>query len=310
MSRFVLGIDVGGTNIKCGLVDPSGKISLRTAFPTKSFAQSKSALIKALVSCAQKTITQNDIGKKDILGIGIGFPGLVDFPKGMVHCLVNIPGWKNVFVKKIIQQEIGIPTFVDNDVNLMALGEWKFGAGRGVKNVVCITLGTGVGGGLIINNALYRGEGFSAGEIGHTPINENGPRCNCGGTGCLERYVGNKYLLEKSKKIFRGKTISFPEITRLAAKGNRKAIAFWEEVGFHLGIGLTGVVNILNPDRIVIGGGVSNNHRYLFPAIKKTILQRAMKIPARMAKIVKAQLGEDAGIIGAQVLVNHAVSAK
>ena len=305
MQKFVLGIDIGGTNIRFGLINRQGHLISKTSLSTKSFIRHKNKLITSLVLEIRKITEEKKLRKSQILGIGIGLPGLVNTPKGLVYLLTNIPGWKNVPLKKIIEKRLRIPTFIDNDVNLMALGEWRYGAGDGLKDIVCITLGTGIGGGLIINHRLYRGEGFSAGELGHIPINEKGPMCNCGGVACLERYIGNKTLLSKARRLFKKKDISLEDITSMASKGNKKALEFWNEVGVKLGVGLSGVVNLLNPQRIVIGGGVSGAHRFFFSSVRKTLKQRAMKIPAQMVEIVKAKLGNDAGIIGARVLVEN-----
>lgn len=303
---YVLGVDIGGTNIKLGLVNPSGRVISKTNLFTSSFAQDKKRLIGAIAVCAQRIFNDNQLRKRDILGIGMGLPGLIDMKRGIVHFLVNIPGWKDVPLKSIMEKKIGLPVFIDNDVNLMALGEWRFGAGRGFKNLVCITLGTGVGGGLILDNALYRGEGFSAGEIGHIPLVENGPHCKCGGYGCLERYLGNYYLLAEAKKIFKKNAITLEEISQRAAQGEVRAIKFWQKAAGHLGSGLTGIVNLLNPRCIIIGGGVANAFVYFIKPLRRIVKTRAMKVPAAMVKIVKAQLGNDAGIIGAQVLVSDA----
>lgn len=310
MKKSVLAIDVGGTNIKLGLVSPSGRISSRTNLSTTSFIQGKESLIEAVVSVSRRMIAENRLNNKDILGVGIGLPGLVDVRRGVVGVLTNIPGWRNVSLKKIIESKLKIPVFIDNDANVITLGEWKFGAGRGFKNMICITLGTGVGGGLVIEDALYRGEGFSAGEIGHMPLAETGLKCNCGGYGCLETYVGNQRLLRKAKIIFKDNNISLEEISRLAFYNNRTALRFWKEAAIHLGNGLAGVVNLLNPRCIVIGGGIANAHRYLFRIIRETLKKRALKIPTGMVKIVKAKLGSDAGLIGAQVLVHDAHLSK
>lgn len=203
-----------------------------------------------------------------------------------------------------MEQKLKISTFIENDVNLITLGEWTFGAGRGLRNLVCMTLGTGVGGGLVLDNALYRGEHFAAGEIGHMPLNENGPTCNCGGWGCFERYVGNRSLLKNASLIF-GRDIPLEEIFRLANKGEKRALHFWEEAATHIGNGLVGLVNLLNPRLIIIGGGVSNNFKFLKEKIQMIIRKRAMPVQAETVKIVRAQLGDDAGIIGAEALVRE-----
>ncbi len=308
MSKFVLGIDVGGTNIKMGLVSFSGKLIYRTLLATKTFMRSKKHLTDVLIEGSIHLIQHHRLTKKDILGIGIGLPGLVNHARGVVHVLTNIPGWKNVPLKSICEKKINIPVFIDNDVNVMTLGEWRYGAGKGFDHLVCITLGTGVGGGLVLNGQLYRGQGWSAGEIGHIPLNEKGPVCKCGGYGCLERCVGSSYLVEKAKKYFGKKQVSLEQINDWANQGNPKALRFWQETAEHIGNALVGVVNLLNPGRIIIGGGIANAHRHLFKPIEQVIKRRSMKIPALTVKIVKARLDENAAIIGAQVLVKDAIS--
>ncbi|MBI3314412.1 MAG: ROK family protein [Candidatus Omnitrophica bacterium] len=307
MKKYVVGVDVGGTNIKLGIVHPRGKVIARTCFATSPFASSKIRLINALAGAVLDIIVQAGLTKKDIAGIGVGLPGPIDHAAGVVRFLPNIPGWRNVRLRAILGQKTGLPVVVDNDVKLITLAEWKFGAGRGAANMMCITLGTGVGAGLILNNALYRGEGNAAGELGHVPLNEFGPDCNCGGWGCFETYVGNRCLTARANRIMNARGMTLERMYASAKTGNRKALRFWHETAGHLGNGLTGAVNLLNPRLIVIGGGVSNNHQFLFPTIKAVIRKRAMATQAAMVNITRAQLGDDAGIIGAQVLVlaNH-----
>lgn len=309
MNKLVVGIDVGGTNVKLGLISQSGRIIDRTNFLTRSYVRNKKRLIDAICEEAKNLISKNHLVPRNISGIGIGLPGLVDPLKGIVQFLPNIPGWRGVPLKQIMQRRMRIPTFLENDVNLITLGEWRFGAGVGVEDMVCITLGTGVGGGLILNNQLYRGPGFSAGEVGHIPINENGPRCNCGGFACLERCVGNRYLSRKIKTIFK-KALSLEDVHALAVKGDCRAVCFWKETAVHIGNGLVGVVNLLNPRRIIIGGGIANSHRFLFKTIEQTIKARAMKVQGAMVKIVKTKLGNDGGIVGARVLVHQELCRK
>ena len=304
MKNVVIGVDVGGTNIKIGLVDEQGRIAARVHLPTQRCAHSKEGLTRAIVQECQSLAKIRRLDASQILGVGIGLPGLVNTQKGVVYSLTNIPGWKNVPLKKIIESRLKIPVFIDNDVNVMTLAEWKYGAGRGMKNMICITIGTGLGGGLIINDTLYRGEGFAAGELGHVPLNEKGQKCNCGGWGCLETYAGNRYLDVQARKIFK-KDITLENVTRQANQGSHQAIAFWQEVGEHVGNGLTGVVNVLNPSCIVIGGGIAQAHRHMFKVIQETIKKRAMHVQGKMVRIFKSKLGSDAGVIGARVLVKE-----
>ena len=308
--KYIIGVDVGGTNVKLGMVSPSGRVVARSHLNTKSFTRSRTHLIQAIVGTIEQLIADFKISKRDISGVGFGLPGQIDPTKGIVKFLPNISGWKNVPLRQIIQNKLKLPVFLGNDAHLITLAEWKFGAGRGVQNLICITLGTGVGGGLILNNALYRGEGFVAGEIGHVPLNEHGPACNCGGFGCFERFVGNQVLFAKAGKIFHLPEMTTEEMFRLAGRGNRKALRFWDETATHIGNGLVGAINLLNPRLIILGGGVANNFKFLHKKIKQVIDQRAMKVQAAMVKIVQSQLGDDAGIIGAQVLVKEFLSEK
>lgn len=307
MNKHVVSIDFGGTNIKLGLVALSGKIISRISFPTKDFGSHKEKLIDAIVAHIFKLIETKKIAKNQILGIGMGLPGLIDPQKGIVHFLPNVAGWRNVPLKKIMETKTQMPTFIDNDVNLMALGEWQYGAGKGEKNLLCMTLGTGVGGGLIIHNQLYRGESFAAGEIGHMPLNEYGPSCNCGGKACFERYVGNQVLQEKAAKIFKNKHMTLEDVFDLAKKDNIRAIQFWEEAAVHIGQALIGVVNLLNPRLIIIGGGVASSYFFMAKTIQQMIKKYCMKTQGAMVKVVKAKLGNDAALMGALVLVKENV---
>jgi len=306
MKKYVVGVDVGGTNIKLGLVHPKGVVIARSHFPTKPFSASKKKLIGALAHEINKIITSQGLKFKDIEGVGIGLPGLVNYDTGIVRFLPNIPGWKNVPLKSILEKKIKLPVYIENDVKLITLAEWKFGAGRGVKNLVCLTLGTGVGSGLILDDRLYRGVANAAGELGHMPLNEKGPACNCGGFGCFERYVGNRSLYALAEQIMNKKDLTTVTMFTLAEKGNAKALKFWKQAATHVGNGLVGIVNLLNPELIIIGGGISNNEKYLFPTIKEVIKKRAMSLQGSLVKIKRAKFGDDAGIIGAQVLVYNA----
>src|SRR3989338_5614354 len=305
MANYIIGIDVGGTNIKLGLINTKGKIIDRTRLNTKTFVHHKRKLMMAIVDSIRALIQKNQLTRKKISAIGIGLPGAVDSFKGIVKSLPNIPHWKNVPLRKYIQKRLSIPVFMDNDVNLITLGEWKFGAGRGYKNLICFTLGTGVGGGLILNGALYGGEGFVAGEIGHMPLNEIGPKCPCGGYGCFERYVGNAQLQQQARKIFRDSNLRLEDVFVRAEQGDKRAIQFWEATARHIGNALIGIVNLLNPKLIIVGGGVSNNFKFMGRAIKQLIQARAMKIQAQHLRVGRAKLGDDAGLLGAYALIKE-----
>jgi len=302
-SNFIIAIDLGGTNLKIALLDLSYKIRDKQVLSTKAFTK-KESLIAVIADSVKKIIKDNRLSKQDILGVGLGLPGPIDVKNGLVHFFPNIPGWKEVKLKDILEKSLKLPIFLDNDANLMALAEYKLGAARGFKNAVCITLGTGVGGGIILDGRLYRGLSFAAGEIGHIPINENGPRCNCGGIACLETYVGSNAILGHAKSLFK-RYISLEKLSVLAKRQNKKAILIWSKVGSQLGTALVGVVNLFNPDAIVIGGGVANAGKILFDRVREMIAKRAMDVQAHRVRVFKAKLGSDAGLIGAAIFVKE-----
>lgn len=303
--KYYLGIDLGATNLKIGLIDKN-KIISKSVLPTASFV-TQETLISAICNGINDILSDSKTHKKNILSVGIGLPGPIDYEKGVVRYLPNIKGWHNVGLRDILRRKTGLPIFIDNDANLMALAESRIGAAKGKRNVVGITLGTGVGGGIIIDGNLYRGSSFTAGELGHIPVNEIGPKCNCGGEACLERYIGNRYILENAKRIF-GKDITLEKLSQLAKQGNKKAVTIWHKAAKYLGIALSGVANLLDPEVIVIGGGVSNAGAIIFDKIRQTLKERAMPYQAKTVKIVRAKLGNDAGMIGAALLARESLS--
>ena len=318
--KVILGVDFGGTRIKIAMVDLEGRIRCRTGLDLRK-TWSWKKLLEVLSETVEALLAASAIPKRAVLGLGMGLPGLVDFEKGSVHHLVNVRGWKNVPAASLLRKRLKLPVFIDNDVNLMALGEATYGAARGFSYVICLTLGTGVGGGMIFKGQLYRGATLSAGEVGHIPVSQNGPRCACGSRGCLETYVGNRAISDRARERIRAGEKSLvqhwvgrrlrqvtPEmLSQAARRGDRLSLSIWKEVGEWIGIGLTGLVNVYNPDRIVIGGGVAEAGEILFRQIRKTLKERAMTFPMKSLQVVKAKLGNDAGVIGASVLVRRSL---
>jgi glucokinase len=301
--KFIIGIDLGGTNLKIALLDSKFRIKHKESLNTRKFSD-KAELIAAIASAVSRIINNFTLNNKDILGVGLGLPGPVDHDKGIVHFFPNIPGWKEVRLRDLLEKRLGLRVSIDNDAKLMALAEYRQGKASRFKNVLCITLGTGVGGSIIIDGKLYRGTNNAAGEIGHLPINESGPDCNCGGIACLEAYIGNNRIKEAGRRLFR-KEISPEELSSLAKSGNPKAFKIWDDVGARLGLALAGMVNILNLDAIIIGGGIANAGQFLFDKVNKTIRERAMTVQAKQVKVFKAELGNDAGMIGAAISVKE-----
>lgn len=306
---LTLGVDIGGTSVKTGLVDARGRIVAHRTVPTPSRVTPRQmvALVAQIVAPWRRRSGWR------VGGVGVGVPGLVDVERGLVHTLVNIRGWRRVPLRRLMQVALRMPAVVDNDVNLMALAEARHGAGRGAQALVCVAMGTGVGGGLVLEGRLFRGATSSAGEIGHVPIRPDGPRCRCGGRGCLEAYVGNRRIVARAGALMRQRRAASrrgmapaPEaLSRAADRGDRLAQAVWRAVAQDLGVALVGVVNFLNPDRIVIGGGVAQAGRWLWKPLRRLVRERAMAVPARAVRIVPAALGPSAGVVGAATLVRE-----
>jgi glucokinase len=234
---------------------------------------------------------------------------LVDSVNGRVWQLSNVAGWENVALTALLEEWTGLAAAIDNDAKAMAYAEWLFGAAHGGKNVVCVTLGTGVGGGLILDGKLYRGSALGAGEIGQMTIDPNGVPGQYGNFGALEKYVGHVQISERAQALYRGagltKTLeecSPFALTKAAGAGDTVAHRVWEEIGFFIGITLCDIVWLLNPDRIVIGGGVGQAGEYVFGPIRRVIEERTMKIFHEGLTIVPAKLGNDAGMIGSAAL--------
>lgn len=305
MAKYIIGIDVGGTNVKLGLIDPKGEVVSRLSFSTRNFSSTPERLTDAICESVGALLRKERVVKASVAGVGVGLPGLIDVKGGIVRTLPNISGWKDVPLKKLMEKKLGLRVQLENDVNMITLGEWKYGAGKGLSDVIFMTLGTGVGAGLILNGDIYRGPAFAAGEIGHAPLNEKGPECGCGGWGCFERYVGNKELQHMAIKIFKQRDITLEDVYQKAVEGKKKALGFWDMVGERVGNGLVGPVNILNPQAVVIGGGVSRSFAFFEPAVARTLRRRAMRTQAETVRIIKALLDDDAGIIGAKVLICH-----
>ncbi|MFH0855214.1 MAG: ROK family protein [Candidatus Omnitrophota bacterium] len=301
--KFIIGIDLGGTNLKVALLDLNYHIKDREMLSTRTFME-KGQLISGIVHSVNRFIKYNNLSKAEVLGVGLGLPGPTDADNGVVHFFPNIPGWKEVKLRGILIKKLALPVILDNDAKLMTIAEHRLGAARGFNNVLCMTLGTGIGGGLIINGKLYRGFNNVAGEVGHVPINEKGVSCNCGASGCLEAYVGNRRIAFEARKSFK-RNITLEELSGLAAKHNKIAVDVWRKIGGHLGFALAGVVNLLNLDAIVIGGGVAEAGKVLFDNINSALQAQAMSVQARRVKVLKAKLGSEAGIIGAAIMVKE-----
>ncbi len=310
-TRIALGIDFGGTAVKVGLVNEDGKILEETSFATAG-AHTQSAWLDRI------GIILADWERKGHhpAGIGVGVPGFTDFSRGFIYNLTNVPGWSSVPLAGIMRKRFARPVYVDNDVNAMALGEYAYGAGKGLTDVFFATLGTGVGGALVINGKIYRGAYSMAGEIGHVPIIMNGHRTP-EGRGGLETYVGNRQIVKYALgALLRGqkslmtamvkgdlKKITPKVIAAAAEKGDKPALKIMDHVADCLATAFASVTYLLQPEAIIVGGGVAGSGKVLFGPLRRHIAARLSKYFAERIKIIPAVLGAKAGIIGCAALV-------
>lgn len=310
-SKYAIGVDLGGTSIKFGLVSEAGKIKKKFSLTTNA-SKGPEAVIKQIKSGVAKLINS----KQKISGIGIGTPGVVIKKKGTVENPPNFQGWDSVSLGSIVKKEFNKKVYVENDANAAAIGEMIFGAGKKFDNFIMITLGTGVGGGIIINRKIYRGESGAAGEIGHVSINEKGKKCKCGSRGCIETYAGNNYLIDQVKKelprhkdsklhklISDGQTLTPKLIHKAYLLNDSFSELIITDLGQKLGSALASLINVLDIPTVIIGGGVSGFGDILFDTVENTITTRVMKPFRSRIKVKPAKLKNEAGIKGASALV-------
>jgi glucokinase len=295
-----IGIDFGGTTIKSALIE-GGKIIGRGEVIDTLNTGDSTAIIDALLNrvAALRKL------RPETVAIGVGLPGIVDSVNGIVHRLSNVPGWNDVRLTDLLARRTSLHAAIENDAKCMAYAEWKYGAARNGNNVVCITLGTGVGGGLILNGKLYKGSGLGAGEVGQMSIDFQGRPGNYGNPGAFEKYVGNHQIAERAQKMYEsaGKLVALEDCSPAAMEaaahaGDPTALQLWAQVGTEIGIALANLVWLLNPDTIVIGGGVAKAGDLIFNPVRRVIREVTMPTFYEKLQIVPAALGNDAGVIG------------
>ncbi len=307
MNTYAVGIDLGGTNLKAGIVDRDGKIAYRLSIKTNSDADSQTISDQILELIAE-IVKITNLKKSDIVGIGLGSPGLVDKKGETILFSPNLPRWRNIPVKRIIAERFSMPCVLENDANAAAWGEKWAGAGKEASSLVMLTLGTGIGGGIVIENRLWRGANNVAAEIGHMVIQTDGPPCNCGNRGCIEVYASATGMVRRFQELLKGGTpsvlkgcneITAKRINEAAIQGDKASLDIIEETGRYLGIAIVNIMHILNPEMIVLAGGMICSGELLMNPIRQVTAQRAFEASYKDTKIVFSQLGNDAGIIGA-----------
>ena len=314
MVRFVLGIDIGGTNLVVGSVAEDGSSIVASASePTHSEAGATD-VVDRLVGLAERAIatTRREAPGAEILGVGVGAPGPLDTKRGIVLLTPNL-GWVNMPLRQLIHDRLGLPAALDNDANCAVLGEWWVGAARGARNAIGITIGTGIGGGLIVDGRLYHGASDVAGEIGHTTIDTEGRRCKCGNYGCLEAYAsGPNIALRAVEEMEAGaesrlralvggdlRKITAQTVYQAAADGDELALEVVNDTAKFLGVGIGNLLNVFNPDLVVVCGGVTLAGDHLFEPLRREVARRAFKPAVTACRIVPGELAGTAGVYGA-----------
>lgn len=308
--ELYLGIDMGGTHIKIAVVDSKGCILEETVIDTK-IKEKPVNVIRSIIAEASKFKNY-----KKTKSIGVGIAGDIDCKNGIVRFSPNLPMWRNVKLKALFQKLTKKRTFVDNDANTAGIGAFWLDTKGKANNLICVTLGTGVGGGIIINKKLYRGASCTAGEIGHITIDPYGNKCNCGNRGCIETFMGAKYLSAYARKYLKNKKSKIidlltnkdyskitPKILYTAAvKGDKSAIEIWNYAGERLGILLVNLINFANPDTIVLCGGISHAGKYIVNPVKQEIKKRAFDSADKACKILVSKYTSKLGVVGAAML--------
>lgn len=290
---YIFGVDIGGTKIAVAAVSLQGEILDRAEIETRA-AEGASRVIARLFD-ALHSIQRDD----ELLGIGIGCTGPVDPRTGHVMNPYTLPTWEDVDIVSPLAGEFHARAALENDCDAAALGEHWIGSARGANNAVYITVGTGIGAGLILNNRLYRGVGMTAGEIGHMTIVHDGPPCYCGSRGCLEMYAAGPAIARAYENKTGAHNISAREVIARAQNGDAHARRVVEQTAYYLGVGLGNLITILAPDVIVLGGGVMQHFDLFYPTLRATITKNVTLVPSEQVNIVPAALGQNAGVTGA-----------
>ncbi len=310
MTEAYAGIDVGGTQVKIGFVNSEGEVLVQTKIDT--LADSGYEPILQRIAETVHTL-QKDHPEYTLKAAGVGMAGQLNVKEGILIETQNLSGWDNVPMGQILKDKLQLPVFIDNDATVAAWGEFLFGAGKGTSHMLMVTLGTGVGGGLILNGKLFHGANDVAAEFGHTKIAIDGPMCACNRQGCLEAFIGTRGLLNRvNGKIFSGwkstlsniprEKLTPKDISEAALKGDEVANDVLRETGEYLGLALSNVANLLNLEIVVVGGGVANAGDLIFEPARKVMFQKALTVHAETISLVPASLGESAGLIGAAAL--------
>jgi len=316
----VLAVDLGGTKIITAIISNSGQVVSEDRCQTLA-DEGVSPVIERLFAAIDSLLNRNNMEPSQLGGISLAAAGAIDSDRGVITLSPNLPGWRDVPLGDMVRERYRVDAFLVNDASAAALGEHRFGAGRGVSNLILLTLGTGIGGGIIINGEMYLGACGSAAEIGHMVIDVNGPECGCGNRGCLETLAsGTAVARDAVRRINQGEKsslvamvggkiedITAEKVGTAARKGDSLALDVLSRAGTYLGVGLANLVNIFNPEMIVLGGGMAELGGLFIDPARRLVVERAFPISAGAVRIVTAQLGNEAGVYGAAIFALEGV---
>lgn len=304
MNELNAAIDIGGTKIAIGLGHPTGEIVDSVKLPTEPEIGPE-AIVENLMAALSDLVRVNDA---KLLSIGVGSPSPIDVEKGTIMSPSNLRDWIDVPIVGILKERFGVPVQLENDANAAALGEYRFGAGRGFSDLLYVTVSTGIGGGIIINGEVLHGVCTAAGEIGHTIVDPDGVRCNCGSRGCLETISSGTHIARRAtERLASGKetilrevgVISAKAVAEAVKKGDRVATEIWDETCRYLSIGIANAISLLAPQVVVIGGGIAMAGEILFSRIREYVPEYVSMVPRSKINIVPAELGANSGLVGA-----------
>ena len=309
--NLLIGLDLGGTFLKYALGTPEGEIIYKNKMPSRA-NENKAVIFRVIFSAIKELVAVAENENNKIRAIGFGSPGAVDFDSGkLIGSTPNIRDWADAEIRKEIESKFSIPVWADNDANVMALAEARVGAGKGYKYIICLTLGTGIGGGIIIDGQLFRGSRFAGSELGHISIQYDGFPCKCGGIGCLEQYASASAMVRLYKNKLKNSHKNVPAnlntelIFKQSQLNDNLAIETIDETCEYLGTGMASIANALNPEIFILGGGLSEAGDGFIKKAHQVLVKRAMKPVTKDLKVLRATLGNDAGMVGAIMLASE-----
>ncbi len=315
----VLALDIGGTKLAAGVVDGSGHVHSFVVAPTQS-EQGPQSVLDRLFDLGHRAVAGSGLDWSEIRAVGIGCGGPLDASRGVLLSPLHLPGWDDVPVTAMAERAYERPAVLENDATAAAAGEHRYGAGAGTSNMVYLTLSTGVGGGVVVDGRLYRGAMGNGGELGHVTVDWRGRRCRgCGRRGCLEAYVSGTSIAERAREALaesdgtsalaelRNPIAS--EVAAAARAGDPLARSVWDETIEALACGLTSIVNLFEPELVVVGGGVSRSGEQLLGSVRERVRAQSMRPAAQAADIVESALGEHVGVVGAAAIVYDRAAA-